>query len=135
MEKQTARWGVAWGILAIAIIAVVSFGSRFPFGQLASAMVFFVAAATLILVRPIIKRSPLNRRIVVDRSRNTFVQKILLPVGVLSICAAFIWILVLARNVPNSDAGVVILFVPSITLLVVGVAAIAFRVYIWFFGS
>jgi hypothetical protein len=129
------RWIVAWGILAAAILAVISFGGHFALGQIASLLIFVAAAATLVLVRPVMKRFPPERRITFNHSRTTPIQKYLLPVGAVSIVAAFAWVMTLARSVPNSQTGVVILFFPSIALLAVGVAAIAFRVYIWFFGD
>lgn len=135
MNKRAIQWIVAWGLLVAAIFVVISFGWHLTLGVIASLLIFVASAATLILARPVMKRLPLERRITVGRSRTTPIQKYLIPIGVISIIASFAWLVSLARSVPNSQTGVVILFFPSIGLLVVGVAAIAFRVYIWFFGD
>jgi hypothetical protein len=135
MNKQAIRWAIAWAALAATILVVSFFRGHFELDQVASLLIFFAGAIVLVLVRPVMKRFPPKRRITVNRGPTTRIQKYLLPVGVIALFAAFAWIMTLARMVPNTQTGVAVLFFPSIGFLVLAVAAIAFRVYIWFFGD
>jgi hypothetical protein len=110
-------------------------GKHLQFGQAVSAIVFVVGAVTLILVRPALSRAPPSRRISIAHPQGPAFRRFLLPVGAIAIGAAFVWVIAFATAVPDSNAGIAILFGPSITLLIVGVSAIAFRVYVWFFDS
>lgn len=135
MNRRTMRWLIAWGVLAAAIFVSSFFWGRVNIGQIASFLIFVVAAIALVLARPLMKRFPSERRVAVDFGKTNRFQKYLLPVGGGAVLAGFVWVIAFAHAVPDSQSGVLILFFPSISLLVFGVSAIAFRIYVWFFGD
>ncbi|MDE2149051.1 MAG: hypothetical protein KGJ55_04285 [Gammaproteobacteria bacterium] len=126
---------IAWGIILVATFVVVShfWPSTKPAGL--TELTLVAIAVGLVLVRPVMKKYPPERRITISSSKVASFQKYLLPVGAAAVLAGFAWAIVFARIVPNSQTGFDIQFFPSIALLFLGIAAIAFRVWIWFFGD
>lgn len=135
MKKQAVRWGVAWGLLAAAVIFLVSFGAHLRIGQAASVLVSIGVVLTLVLVRPMLSQASPDRRITVRFRGLDVFRKWSLPLGVVAIIFAITWVVIFSNSVPDSNIGIIILFGPSISLIVFGVSLIAVRFYLWFSGN
>jgi hypothetical protein len=103
--------------------------------QITSLFLFAVGAIVLVLGRRIMRRFPVERRVTLKLGKIASIQGYLLPGGIVAIIASFFWMIAFARVFPDSPAGVTFLFLPSVILLVFGVGAVTFRVYIWFLGE
>lgn len=59
------------------------------------------------------------------------IKKVLLLVGVVALILAVTWFCVMISVVPNTTAGVLLLFVPTFVLSAVAIFSLVFRIYFW----
>jgi hypothetical protein len=135
VRKQTIRWSIAWAILVLTVVIAFLVSRYVQLSQLVSLLGLVAAALTLIAVRPIMKRFPRERRISIDGRRIGRFQGYLVPCGAAAIVISFVWMSAFSRIVPDNTMGIAILAIPSFSLVILGVVAIAFRVFVWFLGE
>ena len=135
VRKQTIRWIIAWAILVLAVVIAFLVSRYVQLSQLVSLLGLVAAALTLIAVRPIMKRFPRERRINIDGRWIGRFQGYLVPCGAAAIVISFVWMIAFSRIVPDNTMGIAILAIPSFSLVILGVVAIAFRVFVWFLGE
>lgn len=126
---------IVWSMVVVALFVVFNLWPGIQPGPVENFLILVAVGVGMVVARPALKRVPPEKRITISSRKTASFQKYLAPAGVAAIATSLVLAVALGRMVHNSPVGVVILFVPSFALGLLGVAAIVFRVFIWFFGD
>lgn len=122
------RWIISSLLVILFVLGILTLTHVLAFQG--SLVVLIVGMVSILLSRYLIIN--LRRQKTYDFPiKGQRVKNFLLLVGVVALILAATWFFVMISVVPNTTAGVLILFVPTFVLSAVAIFSLVFRIYFW----
>ncbi|MGD0189821.1 MAG: hypothetical protein ABSD74_03665 [Rhizomicrobium sp.] len=134
MNRNLLRWIIAFVILIAVLVALLPLKRYVGAAPLSPLLVAVIATIALIFARRYLRRFPAGRGTWRVSQKQYVWSNILAVIGGILVVAAFCWIAIGVRMVPDTNLGAAALFIPSLLSMTLGILFLAIRVAIWVFG-